>query len=208
MARLADHQGLALSFHHERRPRGLWPSRSVGEIGECTDLVNFHLGPLIAEFAPTRLQPIDQLFAAGCERDRRAVHQERPFAPFQRDAPEPDDQWLPACPFDGGFKADATPVWGVDDGLVLAGHLRHGRFMLRGQRLEHRGLDDPTQPVQSGDVPGQQVVLDDAPVLRSVGADDGGVIVVQQLGSARGIAALEVRGAFGPDHRRWYAQPR
>ena len=53
--------------------------------------------------------------------------------------------------------------------LCLARHLRHRRAVLAGQRLEHRGLHDPPQPVQPADVTGEQVVLDDAPVLGPVG---------------------------------------
>ena len=56
------------------------------------------------------------------------------------------------------------------------------------------------------DVAGQQVVLDDASVLGPVGADDGVVIGVHQLGPSLGFAALEVPGALGLDHRPGYAQ--
>ncbi len=95
----------------------------------------------------------------------------------------------------------------VDLGLVLTGHGRHRRAVLGTQRLEHGGRSDPFKPVQSPDVAGQQVVLDDAPVLGSVGADDLQVGEVHQLGPALGFAAREVGGAFGRDHRPRDAQP-
>ena len=45
------------------------------------------------------------------------------------------------------------------------------------------------------DVPGWQVVLDDAPPLGPVGVDDGVVVFVEQVGPALGFAARQV-GAF------------
>jgi hypothetical protein len=60
--------------------------------------------------------------------------------------------------------------------------------------MKHRGLHDPAQPVQSLDVPGQQVVLDDAPVLGPVLRDDGVVILAQQRVAAGGPAAGQVGG--------------
>ena len=38
--------------------------------------------------------------------------------------------------------------------------------------LSMRGLHDPPQPVKPVDVTGEQVVLDDAPILGPVGGDD------------------------------------
>ena len=202
----ADHEGLALRSGHELRPRGLWPSRP-GEVGELADLVDLHLGRVCSQSShrPARSRVISSLRRVAGTGGRSV--EDRFLLPSERDTTEPGDQWFPARPFDGGLEAGARPVRGVDRGLVLAGHLRHRRVVLGGQRLEHRGLDDPSQPVQSPDVTGEQVVLDDAPVLGPVGADDRVVVEVQQLGAARGFAVLEVRGALGLDHRPGHAQP-
>jgi hypothetical protein len=43
------------------------------------------------------------------------------------------------------------------------------------------------QPVEPMNVPGEQVVLDDAPPLGPVGADDGVVVLVDQLGQRSGL---------------------
>ena len=64
------------------------------------------------------------------------------------------------------------------------------------------------QPGQPPDVAGQQVILDEPPVLGPVGADDDVVVLVHQLGAARGFAALEVGGAFSLDHVLRHAQRR
>ena len=63
------------------------------------------------------------------------------------------------------------------------------------------------QPVESMDVAGEQVVLDDAPVLGPVAADDRVVLVVQQLGPTFGFSPRHVSGAFGLDHVARDAQP-
>jgi hypothetical protein len=60
----ANFEGLAPHLGHEVRPRGLWPTRS-GEVCKLSDLVNFHLRLLLAELAPARLEPENQLLAAG-----------------------------------------------------------------------------------------------------------------------------------------------
>ena len=54
------------------------------------------------------------------------------------------------------------------------------------------------QPVESIDVAGQQVVLDDAPVLGPVDADDVVVVLVDQVGPALGFAARQVGGTSWP----------
>jgi hypothetical protein len=55
---------------------------------------------------------------------------------------------------------------------VTGRHLGHRRAVLAGQGLEYGGFHDPAQPVQAEDVTGEQVVLDDAPVLGPEPGDD------------------------------------
>ena len=194
MAGGADDEGLASFPGHQLCPRGLrlaWPC----EVGEFSDLVGFHPGWLLAPLALPRQEPGDQFLAAGCGRALRAVGDDRFLLPPQRDAAEPCGQWFPAWPFNVSLEAPARPVRGGGDGLVLAGHLGHRGAVPVRERLEHGGLHDPFQPVESPDVGGQQVVLDDAPVLRPVGADDRVVVAVFQRGAGRGFAALQVGGA-------------
>src|SRR5450759_900140 len=158
----ADHEGLAPHPGHLLRPRGRWLSRP-GEIGELADLVCLHAGPCAAEFAPACAEPGDQLLAAGGRGDRTVVDDGLPL-PCEGYPAEPCDQWFPALALYLGLKAPAFSVGGGNDGLVFTGHLRHGGAVLGGQGLEHGCLHDPAQPVQPGDVPGEQVVLDNAPV--------------------------------------------
>jgi hypothetical protein len=121
VTRRADHQGLASSFGHELHPRGLWPPLVV-EVGELADLVHVHGGPFVAELAPARPEPMDQLlpFAAGGGGQRPVVDDRSLLLP-QGNAAKACDQWLPALSFDAGFEAPARPVRRVDGGLVLAG---------------------------------------------------------------------------------------
>ena len=197
----------AASLRHELRPRGLWSSRLGRGRRACG---RGGLPPVVRcsqiSHRPARSRVISS-FAAGGGRDWLAVGEDRLLLPFERYAAEPGDQWFPALRSTVAWKHVRGPCGVSMVALYLRGHLRHRRAVLAGQGLEHRGLHDPVQPVESADVTGQQVVLDDAPVLGPVGADDGVVVVVHQLGSARGFAALEVGGALGLDHRPGHAQP-
>ena len=185
---------------------GLGRSR-LAEVGQLADLVRLHRAALLAPLTPAAQEPGDQLLAADGGRDRQAVIQDRLLAPFERDTAEPCHQWLPARPLGAGLETGPGPVRGDGDGLVLAGHLRHRRAVLGGQRLEHGGFRCPPQPVQPGDVPGEQVVLGQPPVFGSVGADDLRVVQVHQLGPVPRFTVLEVGGCLGRDHRPGDAQP-
>jgi transposase len=70
-----------------------------------------HFGSLLAEFAPSALEPVDQLAAAraaarGEHGGRKVVEDGRPF-PGEGNTTEPCDQWFPALSFDSGFEAPA-----------------------------------------------------------------------------------------------------
>ena len=104
------------------------------------------------------------------------------------------------------LEAGSQPVRCLDLGLVFGRHLRHRRAVLACQGLEHGGLHDPAQPMQPVDVPGEQVVLDDAPVDGPEGGDDRVVVPVGQGLLLGGLAAVQVRGALGLDHLEGHAQ--
>ena len=57
-----------------------------------------------------------------------------------------------------------------------------------------------------GWLPGQQVVVDQAPALGSVGGDDGVVVFVHQTGPCLGFAEFAVRGTLGFDHVGGHAE--
>src|SRR5258706_1105043 len=160
MAWRADYEGLAPPFGHDLGPCRSWRP-GLGEVGKLANLVDVHVGPGLADLASTRPEPSDQLLAPGRDRGEKVIVEGRLLLPLQRNTTEPCHQWSPACSFDDGLEACSPTVWGVDDGLVLARHLRHGRLVLGGQGLEHRGFRVPSKPVQSRDVAGQQVVLDE-----------------------------------------------
>src|ERR1019366_3686932 len=177
-----------------------------GEIGQLADLVGFHRGPLAAPLAFASQEPGDQLPAAD-GRGGQAVVNDRLALPFERDAAEPCDQWLPARPLLAGLVTGTRPVLGDDRGLVLAGHLRHCRAVLARQGLQHRHLSRAVQPVQFMNVPGEQVVLGKPPVLLAVGADDLEVVQVQQAGPVPRCAVDQVGGLLGLDHVPGHPQP-
>jgi hypothetical protein len=64
----------------------------------------------------------------------------------------------------------------------------------------------PVQGVQPPDVLGEQVVVDDAPVLGSVDPDDVVVVEVLEPGPVPGFPLLPVAGALGLDHVRRHPQ--
>ena len=64
--------------------------------------------------------------------------------------------------------------------------------MLAGQRPQHRGLGVPPQGGQPVNVPGKQVVVDDACVLGPVFPDDVVVVEVLEPGAVRGFASPPV----------------
>jgi hypothetical protein len=122
VAGATDHQGLAPPPGHQLDPFRLWPSRSV-KVCESADVVHRDAVRVRADLAPIRQEPGDQLFVADDSRDQGPVGDDRVLLPSQWNAAEPCDQWLPATAFDPGFEALARPVWGVDGGRVLAGHI-------------------------------------------------------------------------------------
>ena len=164
------------------------------------DVVDLHLARLLAELAPVHKEPADQLLV-WIDRPGQTVGQDRHFLPPQRYPSEPCDQFPPVVTRHAGLKAGAWPMRCRDFGFEPGRHLRHRRAVLARQGLEHGCLHDPAQPVQAPDVPGQQVVLDDAPVLGPELGDDGVVGLVHQGISARGFAARQVGGTLGLDHR-------
>lgn len=160
-------------------------------------------GPFVAEFAASPSQSGEEFasLAAGDDRINDMVGHGRLSLPFQGDATEPCDQWFPACPADVNLEAPAGSMRCRDGCFIFVGHLRHRRAVFGRQCFEHRGQHDPFEPVQSPDVAGEQVVLDDAPVLGSVDTDDVVVGMAQQGVQVRGFAALEVGGTLFFDHR-------
>src|SRR5215468_6124641 len=124
MARTADDDGLAAPFGHE-----VYPGRPVGpvmavEVGELADVVDFDLVPRVADLTAVGEEPVDQLVSLGAGHDRCQVDQDRVALAFERDPAEAGDQWFPtmiAC--DGDLETGPLPSRGVDDRLVLSGHL-------------------------------------------------------------------------------------
>src|SRR5258708_40152115 len=100
----ADHQGLAPSARHFCRPRRLWPSRTVEDC-EAADVMHRDAVRAVAEFAPVRQEPGDQLLVTDDARDQDAVRDDRVSLPSEGNASEPCDQWLPATAFDPSLRA-------------------------------------------------------------------------------------------------------
>src|SRR6266545_2147489 len=92
VAGFADHEGLASPLRHDVHPLGWVGLSGLVEISELADLVHAHLVRLPAELAPSRQEPVDQLFAAGGCQDWFAVPQGRVLLPPERDTTERRDQ--------------------------------------------------------------------------------------------------------------------
>ena len=81
----ADDKGFASASGHERGPRGLgWVPWA--EFGEITDVMDFHLSDLFAEFAPSLEEPTDQFLARVVLAVGLAVVDDRCLLPFEGDA--------------------------------------------------------------------------------------------------------------------------
>ena len=171
--RAADHEGFASHSGHELRPFRLWSPRGC-EFGEFADVVHLHFGPLLAELAPTREEStISSLaFAPGAVRGWLAVVEDRLLLPFQ---------WDPAEPWTSGFlPLRSTLAWKQlrgPCGVSMVALYFRAIFVTVERCFAARVLSievsmAQSQPAQSADVAGEQVVLDEAPVLGPVGADD------------------------------------
>lgn len=53
--------------------------------------------------------------------------------------------------------------------------------MLSSQGFEQRGLHDPVQPVQMAHIHGQEIILDDTPVLGLILRDDRMITITEHL---------------------------
>src|SRR5215467_5612193 len=135
------------------------------QVGKLADLVDIHWARLLAQFAPSCLEPSDQLFAAEGDRCWHTVGEDRALVTPQRNAAEPCYQWGAAVPFDADLEAFAWPVRCGDGGPVTARHFRYRGVMLAGQCFEHGGFGHPSEPVKSPEVTGQQVIFHQSPVL-------------------------------------------
>ena len=164
----ADHEGLASFGRHERRPRGLarpgW-SQAGSLRTWCTSTLP---GSPHSSHRRVRSRWISSLRGWGAGWGMRSS-EDRVLVAHQGDPAEPGYQIRLAVAVDPGLEARPQPVPGLDLGLVLGGHLRHGGLVLRGEGLQHRRQGVPAQVAQAPDVGGEQVVADDAPVFGPVG---------------------------------------
>ena len=188
MAVAAGHEGLAATLGHDLCPVG-WLLAKPVEMGEFADMVHFDVVRLPAELASARQEPSDQLLGWVDRPGHEAVGEDRLLLPLEGNTSEPGHQGLLADTSDAGLEARSWPMRCVDLGLVTGRHLRHRRAVLAGQGLEHGGLHDPTQPVESKDITGKQVVLDEAPILGPELAHDVVVRLADHRGSVARLAA-------------------
>src|SRR6266566_5883635 len=206
VAGAADDERLATFPGHEVHPRGPFGLTRSVEVGEPADLVDLDAVPLSAKLALTTREPLGDLAVTVRGGVGDAVERNRVPVPPEGYPSEPCDQWCPAGPFDLRFEAGPQPVWCPDLGLVTGRHRGYRGAVLHGQGPQHRALHDPFEPVQPVDVPGEQVVLDEPPVLGSERGDDGVVVLVDQVGAVRGFSAPGVPGGLGLNHRPWDVQ--
>lgn len=206
MAGRADHEGLASLTCHELYPLGLVRPR-VAEIGQAAELVYVHRVRVLAELAPPAAEPTEQLLARVGDLGRGSIGEDRAGLALEWDSTEPRYQRLPVvATVKVGFETRTQPMWCGDVGPVAGRHLRHRGLVFRCQRLQHRRLGDPPQPVEPRHVVGEQVVLDDAPVFGAVDLYDPVVVPVQQACPALGFTAVQVGGTLRLDNIGRYPQ--
>ncbi len=78
--------------------------------------------------------------------------------------------------------------------------------MLAGQCLQQRGLHDPVQLPEPKDILGQQIILDEAPVLGLIPTDNRVIGVVQHLWPLSRFPVAHIQRALFGDHRLRYSQ--
>src|SRR6266536_3685192 len=140
-----DYERLSSPPDPERHPRGHCVLARPDEIGEFSDLVHLHPLRTPAHLAAIQQESGDQFPVTDHLGDQQAlceslytVDEDRVLLPPKRNTTEPRDQWLlilAARHID--LEASAGPEGSLDGRFVLAGHLRHRRAVLAGQRLEH-----------------------------------------------------------------------
>src|SRR5712691_622226 len=131
---------------------------------------------------------------------------DRPPVLPQYDPAESCYQVLPALAVLPGLEAGPRPVTGLDLGPVTGRHLGDGGAVLGRQRFQQGRLGVPLQVVQPPDVPGKNVVVDDAAIFGSIGSDDVVIVKVLEPGPVPRLAVSPVAGALGPDHVRRHLQ--
>jgi hypothetical protein len=103
-----------------------WVGPGCGEFGERADMVHMHHVVVLAEFAASLQEPVDQFLSGVGDPFRAAVIEHRRFLPYQWNATEPCDQWPAVAALDDGLETPAWAAWRRDLGLVLGRDLRHG----------------------------------------------------------------------------------
>jgi hypothetical protein len=128
-------------------------------------LVHLHRVWSPAELAASRQEPANQLGVAGAGRDRLAVGEDRFICRVSGMPPNvatngflPSPRWTLVWMHFRGPCGVSIVAW------YFLAIFETDEPVFPGQRLEQRGQHHPIQPVQSVDVTGQQVVLDDAVV--------------------------------------------
>lgn len=196
----ADHEGLTPTHRHQLPPGRFLASSWFVEISKVPDVVDFHVHVRPAHLASVGEAPVDQLVATVSGQDWRLIVEDSMVLADKPDVTEASNQWLPAVvAVDGDLEAHSRSAWSSDGGLVTGRHRGDRGVVLIGQRLEHGCLHDPAQSLESEEIPGEQVVLDVAPVLGSEFRDDGEVVVMDHRMPGGGFAARAVQGTLGVD---------
>jgi len=208
MALRADDKRFAPHLRHEHGPRGLaWPR--LAQLLEPGDLVN------CTPWRLARTARRSASLAAGVDslRGRRTGTGPGSVTTARRScrkAIPPNRATRSRLPLARHPCLVAVPqaVAGDDLRPVTGGHLGDRRVVLGTQGFEHGRLGVPAQFAEPPDVLGEQVVVDDARVLGSIGPDDVMVVQVLQPGPGPRLAVLPVAGALGLDHLRRHPQRR
>src|SRR2546425_8205489 len=174
MTSLANDQGFASVIKHDLRPKGSIFSHR-GKFGKSAHLVNDAL--LVfdgAEFTSARYESSDHLPSLIGDHGGYLINQDSLWVSYQRDSPKPGNQWfLAVVALQLCFKALSRTMRSINESLEALGHGSGGTVIFSCKRMSQGLLDNPSLSTQPGNIGGEQIVLDKAPVFVLTSSQDG-----------------------------------
>jgi hypothetical protein len=168
MALLADDQGLTLACGHAPDPERFFSLAWSVQVRKFPDMVDFTLHHGAAQFTALRQQALDHL-TARAEDLGWLIVEDSLLLPSELNAPKPSDQGLFALASFVLYLQDRErAVEGRHGGPILAVDPVDTCVMLVGEGLHQGQLHDPVNTPEAMHVVRQQVVLNEAPILRLV----------------------------------------
>jgi hypothetical protein len=174
MTSLANDQCFAPILEHDVCPRGSIFSH-VNKVGQFADLVNHALFIFdLAEFTGACYESTYHLPSLIADLGGKAINQDGLSVSYERNTSELCNQrFLPTSSWQGSLKARSLSMRCLNGGSEAFGH-GSGRAAIFGRQGMGQGLeDDPSVSAEPGNIDGEQIVLDEAPIFVLIGSQDG-----------------------------------